>query len=885
MKKIVTIIDTFGFFFRSYYALPPLKSKDGFPTGLLTGFMNFINTFGKDFQTDYLLFAIDSKGSSFRKDIYNNYKANRSETPQDLLKQLPVAISWIEKMGFKSLSEQGFEADDIIASVASICEKNGYRVRVVSHDKDLYQLINDNITLFDPIKKIEVDKKACKLKYDVDPQQFTDYQSIVGDSSDNIPGVKGMGAKSASTLLKQFNTLDNIYQNIDFIDKKRFKTLLSEYKEDAYLSKKLVTLVRNIYEDINISDFVLPKENPILKIKNELLEYSMNSFVEKVQTQGMYIKTTLPDKNKSDKKLFKAITLSNFNDVIQVLNKIDKDSIVSFDTEATSLDTNTAKIVGFSFCFNESTAYYVPIAHNEDIKQISLEDAKEIIILLFKFKIVGQNLKYDLKIIINNFALTNLNIYGDTMILAWLLNPVSTVGLDQLASRFFTYHMIPFSQIVSKEQTFADVKIDEASQYAAEDAWMTYKLYILLSNKIESNILKVAKEIEFPFINALVNMELKGIKVNRLFFETFRDKLEIKLNEQEQSIHKECGVVFNIRSTKQLGEILFKKLNLPTKRKTKTGYSTDEKVLQSLKDKHPSIPLLLKYRELFKIQSTYIEPIIKYAKAGDNIIYASFLQTGTATGRLSSKNPNLQNIPSRSKIGREIRKGFISRDGFILIGIDYSQIELRLLAHFSEDENLINAFNNDEDIHEQTAIKIFGKSEAKNKRTIAKGINFGLLYGMGSRKLSAQLNISMSDAKEYIENYFNSFPSVKNKLEDIKVVAQKQGFVETICGRKRYFNFQNANAMELASFQREAVNTIFQGSAADVIKMSMIKIQNEVKNANILLQIHDELIIEVEQSISLDVAKKCKDIMENIIKLKVPLKVNLSIGDNMAKLK
>jgi DNA polymerase-1 len=883
LKKTVTIIDTFGFFFRSYYALPPLKSKDGFPTGLLTGFMNFINTLGKDFQTDFMLFAIDSSGGSFRKDIYSEYKANRSEAPEDLKQQLPVAIKWIEKMGFKSLAKQGFEADDIIASIATICEQKGYTVRVVSHDKDLYQLINKNIFLFDPVKRLDITEKSCELKYGVTPEQFTDYQSIVGDSSDNIPGIKGMGAKSASLLLKQFNTLDGIYQNIDFISKTRFKTLLREHKQNAYMSKQLVTLVKDIYNDIDMSDFLMPSENPILNIKDELSKYDMYSFVDKVNSEGMYIKTGLP--NEKPKEQFEAILINDINDLLDIIDNIKDDSVIAFDTETTSLEINKAQIVGFSFCIDKNKAYYVPIAHKENIPQISKDDSKEAISLLFRHKIIGQNIKYDLEILSSNFGLDNLKIEADTMILAWLINPSSRVGLDELAKKIFSYQMIKFTDVVTKNETFADIDIKSATKYASEDAWMTYRIYFNMLEKIEPKILQTAKEVEFPFIDVLTKMESKGIRVDREFFELFQKRLAQKLITLEDEIHKSCNEKFNIRSTKQLAEILFVKLGLPAKRKTKTGYSTDEKVLLSLKDKHPIISFLLQYRELFKIQSTYIEPIISYAKTGDNIIYASFLQTGTSTGRLSSKNPNLQNIPARSKIGKEIRKGFIPRDGYKLIGIDYSQIELRLLAHFSKDATLIDAFNNKEDIHTKTAIKIFGEDLAQEKRSAAKSINFGLLYGMGSKKLSAELKITTSEAKEYITSYFDSFPSVKKKLENIKAEAEKSGFVETLNGRKRYFKFDDATVMELAAYQRESVNTIFQGSAADLIKMSMIKINNEVAEANILLQIHDELIIEVKKESVIDVAKKCEEIMINIAILLVPLEVSVNIGDNMSQLK
>jgi DNA polymerase-1 len=900
MKKTLTIIDTFGFLFRSYYALPPLKSKTGFPTGMLTGFMNLIANIGKDFQTDYLVFALDSKGDTFRKKIYNQYKAHRPDVPKDLLVQLPIVVSFIEKMGFASAAKIGYEADDIIASLAIKGKKEGLNIRVVSHDKDLYQLIDDGITMFDPMKKKDITKKSCFEKYGVYPFQFTVYQSLLGDSVDNIPGVKGIGAKIAQVLIGQYNNLDNIYANIDNIEKPRWQKLLNESKELAYISKQLVTLHTDACELLNLRDMELPNENPILKISSILENYDMHRIIQKVHQVGTSYKTVIP-KNYEHKEIeikkairFEYILLNNEKKLLDLISCIPKTSIVAFDTETTSLDSKNATIIGFSFCFQENQAYYVPVGHFYlgVPEQINMNIASKAINMLNNKKLVLQNYKYDFEVIKNNFNI-ELKLEADTMILAWLLNSDKPVGLDKLSLKYFNHTMISFKDIVKKGETFASIDISSACKYAAEDALITlllYKKFIKIFEKDNNKkLLKIAYNVEFPFIKVLNYIENNGIKIDVHILEQLKEKSKIKLDVLIKDIYIISGTQFNINSPKQLGEVLFDDLGLPPSKKTKTGYSTNESVLLKLKNKHKIIGKLLEYRETFKLHSTYIEPLLKLANSDENHkIYTSFLQTGTATGRLSSKNPNLQNIPVRSDAGRDIRRSFIARDGYKLIGIDYSQIELRLLAHFSGDKTLVDAFNKDEDIHYQTAITIFGKDEAKNKRNIAKTINFGLIYGMGAKKLGETLNISTKEAKGYIDNYFEHFSTVKEYIKSIESKAMEDNMVTTLIKRKRIFNFESATSMMRASFLREAVNTVFQGSAADLIKLSMNKIYEEYRfneDIKILLQIHDELILEIKDDKIDEITNNIINIMENIFKLKVPLKVSLAIGDNWGELK
>lgn len=893
--KTLTIIDTFGFLFRSYYALPPLKSSKGFPTGLLTGFMNFILNIGKDFKTDYLVFALDSKGDTFRKALYPAYKSHRPEVPQDLLTQLPVAIDLISKMGFKTAICDGFEADDIIASLANEGRKLGLEIQIISHDKDLYQLIDDGVVyLFDPQKKIKIDAQKCFEKFGVHPCQFTDYQSLLGDSSDNVPGIKGIGKKTAEALISQFDNLENIYNNLDKINSKRWVELLNENKEMGFLSKQLVTLRKDAHIIDNLEDFKLPNTNPILNISYILESYDMHNIIKKVQAIGLSYKTTEPKQttNQAPSTKDKFILIDNDNDLNNLKNKLDSE-IFSFDTETNSLDSKSAKIIGFSFCYDEEFAYYVPLNHNYlgVGSQVSFDCAKDFLNYLNTKKLIFQNYKFDFEVVKNNFSI-ELKLFSDTMILAWLNDSNSNVGLDSLSERFFNHHMISFGDVLKKGETFESLEISKATQYAAEDAWMTFKLHNKIMNILETedpSQIKIAKNFEFPFIDIILEMERNGIKIDTKNLQKTRIENKKRLDSLTAKIFELSENEFNINSTKQLGTVLFENLKLPPLKKTKTGYSTDEQALEMIKDLHPVIPKLLEYRELFKLKSTYIEPLLELAQNdSQSRVYTSFLQTGTATGRLSSKNPNLQNIPVKSELGREIRNSFIAADNKVFLGVDYSQIELRLLAHFSKDDALVEAFKNNLDIHTQTAVKLFGENEAKQKRNIAKSINFGLIYGMGPKKLSTTLGISTKEAKSYIDSYFALFPTVERFLNSLEQKVQNESMIYTLLGRRRIFDFEHANAMQKAAFIREGVNTVFQGSAADLIKLSMLAIYNKYKNNSeikMLLQIHDELIFEVDE----DKAKKYEyeicNIMENIVQLEIPLKVSSNIAKSWGELK
>ncbi|WP_151900587.1 DNA polymerase I [Sulfurimonas hydrogeniphila] len=907
MSKTVTVIDTFGFFFRSFYALPQhLRTKDGFPTGLLTGFTNFISSLQKEHDSDYIIFAIDSKGDTFRNEIDVNYKANRSAPPPELTQQLPVAIEWINKMGYKTLGKSGFEADDIIATVVKCAKEKGYKVRVVSHDKDLYQLIDDDkVVIVDAIKRKYVNEKACYDKYGVTPKQFVDYQAILGDSADNVPGVKGIGKVGAEKLLKEYGTLDNIYAHIDEIKGATQKKLIAS-KEQAYMSKELVTLHPDVFEckDFDFEEYKMDVENPFLNIYDELVKYEQNAILRTLHAKNM----VSPERQESAKKLqesceekaskldFKATLLTDETELNKVLDKLDADTVVAFDTETTGLDYIKNKLVGFSFSFNDEEAYYVPFGHFYlgVADQVSKDVARSAMRRIFNSRVVGHNIKFDLHFVLRFLDEKELPVYCDSMILAWLINPESALSLDKLSDKLLGHEMVHFKDTVKKGENFSTVELDDACVYAAEDAFITRKLYKLFLQKLElqdaTHLIEEAKTVEIPFIHTLLKMEEEGIEVDTAFLEKFLIEVKETLEHLTKSIYELAGSEFNINSTQQLGKILFEKLGLPVGKKTKTGYSTDEKVLSSLKEKHPVIPKLLEYREVHKLYSTYIDPLLKLADEDEHHrIHTSFVQTGTATGRLSSKNPNLQNIPTRTPLGAKIRRAFVAGEGKKLIGIDYSQMELRLLAHFSQDPVLVDAFMHDKDIHLQTAVVLFGEEEAKAKRNIAKTVNFGLLYGMGQKKLSDTLGIPTKEAKAIIEKYFASFPTVKAYFRSIVEKSKEQGYVETLLKRRRYFDYENATPMYKAAYEREAVNTVFQGSVSDIIKLSMNKIHtiiNEEKlPAKMLLQIHDELIFEVDAKEVDVLGERFRNIMDHIVELKIPLRASLNIGDNWGELK
>ena len=923
--QTITIIDTFGFFFRLYYAMSGLKTKDGKPSGMVSGFASFIANLSKEFKSDYIIFALDSKGKTFRSDIDPNYKTNRQAPPPALLQQLPVCIEMIEKMGLYSLGCEGYEADDLIASVV---KKYGatHKINIVTSDKDLYQLIGENVKIYSHGKKMLYGREECLQRYGVYPEQIVDFLAICGDSADNIPGVRGIGDKGAKKLLDEWGSLDGIYSNLDRLPQNKQREYLIEGKQSAYISKRLATL----YDELEIpplDDAKFPQQNPLFKIREILKDYALNRLLSALNLQeqngldlwgegkGMGAKSSVlgaggkgtgaepsrsgsilggsacggQNSERAFKTPFEPICITDAAELARLCEDVSAETLVSFDTETTSIDSKSAKIVGFSFAFNEERAYYVPLAHSYlgAPVQISSDAAKAAISSLFRGYVVGQNLKYDFEIVKNNFNIESPARFADTMVLAWLLDPANAVGMDSISPRYLGYETVHFGDVVKKGETFASVELDAATIYASEDAWVTLRLYFKLKQLLEPALFKLAQDLEFPFVRVLWQMQRCGIKIDVEMIKRLIARNEKSLRVLTDEIYELCGEQFNINSPTQLGAVLFERLGLPAAKRTKTGYSTDESVLKDLTALHPAVGKILDYRELFKLQSTYCEPLLQLALADpQNRVRSNFLQTGTATGRLASKNPNLQNIPARGTFAKDVRDCFLAEGGYSLISLDYSQIELRLLAHFSRDPALLAAFRADEDIHARTAISIFGDAQPAH-RTIAKSINFGLIYGMGAGKLSDSLGIARAEAKGYIERYFAAFSTIKEFLQSIKSDAKEGGYVSTLFGRRRYFDFANArNNMVYASYEREAVNTKFQGSAADIIKKAMVEISPLLNDeARLILQIHDELIFEVRDEAAQSFGERAQEIMQSAASLNVPLKTSLNIAKRWGELK
>ncbi len=896
----LTIVDTFGFLFRSYFALPPLKNKDGFPTGLLMGFANMLMSLCK--EREFLIFALEGENNK-RKELYPAYKATRQELPQDLGLQLPIALEWIEKMGFSSIKIPGYEADDVIASLSRLARLQGFSVEILSHDKDLCQLINEEIKLYDPMKKSRIGEKECFQKFGVYPKDFVDYQSLIGDSSDNVPGIPGIGPKIALRLLEHFHTLDGIYSHIDELDALFSPHIVQKVKEgrqSAYLSRDLVRLHHDLLDDFDFAQARIKEANPLEKIIEDLEKFEFYKILQRVKKLPANVSMSTIrakgigglDYRSARQFSFVPHLITDSKRLFEILESIPEGALIAYDCETTSLNVMDAKLVGFSFCFDGRNGYYVPVAHSYlgVGAQIPVQDAIQAIEKIFSHPITGHNLKYDFLIAYENFHITPAKDFHDTMILAWLWDSASLVGMDALMERHFRHKMIAYESLIERGQIFSDVDLNRASEYASEDAVASlalyHKFYELFALKNCQPLMDLAKSLEFPFVCVLMDMERAGIKIDCQWFENLRLELSAKLSQLEKDIFATANQTFNVNSPKQLSEVLFTHLKLRGVRQIKGGFSTDEQTLEEIYDDHPIIPLILEYRENFKLKNTYVEPMLKL-KNQENRIHTSFLQTGTTTGRLSSRSPNLQNIPVRTEAGRQIRRGFIASSGKKLLSIDYSQIELRLLAHFSQDPELVRAFRENVDIHLRTAEILFGPAEAKDKRHIAKTINFGLIYGMGSRKLAKTLKIKSSDAKAYIERYFASFPTTKSFLAKQEEEIIKLGYAQTLLGHRRYFNFKNASEFMRANYLREGINAIFQGSAADLIKLSMLKIHARFKDTEVrmLLQVHDELIFELPASLCQSASDEIAEIMNRIYPLHVPLQCNVAIGDTWADLK
>ncbi len=882
----LALIDTFAYLFRSYYMSAknkPLTNDKGFPTGLLTGLVGMVKKFYKDKKNmPFIVFALESQTKTKRAEKLGEYKQNRKDAPKEMLLQIPIALEWLQKMGFVCVEVSGFEADDVIASLATL---SPYKTRIYSKDKDFNQLLSDKIALFDG--KTEFLVKDCVEKYGILPSQFTDYQGIVGDSSDNYKGVKGIGSKNAKELLQRLGSLEKIYENLDLaknlLSPKMYQALIQD-KGSAFLSKELATLERGCIKEFDFSSCAFPSENPLLKIKDELKEYGFISTLRDLENSptplildNAPLLDNAPASDNAPKKS-RLIVFENTESLSAFLEKLKKTNARIFMRLV--LDKEK-KVLALAFLL-EDQGYFLPL-EEALFSPFSLEFLQNAFFKMLQHaQIIGHDLKPLLSFLKAKYQVPLENIrIQDTQILAFLKNP-EKVGFDEVLKEYLKEEWIPHEKIKDFK---TKSKAGKLEQLDMELNALKRLCEYFEKGGLEEGLLALAREVETPFMKVLMGMEFQGFKIDAPYFKRLEQEFKNELHVLERQILELIGANFNLNSPKQLSEILYEKLELPKNK----SHSTDEKNLLKILDKHPSIALILEYRELNKLFNTYTTPLLRL-KDKDDKIHTTFIQTGTATGRLSSHSPNLQNIPVRSPKGLLIRKGFIaSSKEYCLLGVDYSQIELRLLAHFSQDKDLMEAFLKGRDIHLETSKALFGEDLAKEKRSIAKSINFGLVYGMGSKKLSETLNIPLNEAKSYIEAYFKRFPSIKDYLNRMKEEILKTSKAFTLLGRYRVFDFTGANDYVKGNYLREGVNAIFQGSASDLLKLGMLKVSERFKNnpsVRLLLQVHDELIFEIEEKNALELQQEIQRILnDEVYPLRVPLETSAFIAKRWNELK
>ncbi|GAA9120455.1 DNA polymerase I [Helicobacter pylori] len=882
----LALIDTFAYLFRSYYMSAknkPLTNDKGFPTGLLTGLVGMVKKFYKDKKNmPFIVFALESQTKTKRAEKLGEYKQNRKDAPKEMLLQIPIALEWLQKMGFVCVEVSGFEADDVIASLATL---SPYKTRIYSKDKDFNQLLSDKIALFDG--KTEFLAKDCVEKYGILPSQFTDYQGIVGDNSDNYKGVKGIGSKNAKELLQRLGSLEKIYENLDLaknlLSPKMYQALIQD-KGSAFLSKELATLERGCIKEFDFSSCAFPSENPLLKIKDELKEYGFISTLRDLENSptplildNAPLLENMPTSDNAPKKSC-MIVLENTAPLSAFLEKLEKTNARIFMRLV--LDKEK-KVLALAFLC-EDQGYFLPL-EEALFSPFSLEFLQNAFFeMLQHAQIIGHDLKPLLSFLKAKYQVSLEDIrIQDTQILAFLKNP-EKVGFDEVLKEYLKEEWIPHEKIKDFKTKSKAGKLEQLDR---ELNALKRLCEYFEKGGLEEGLLALAREVETPFMKVLMGMEFQGFKIDAPYFKRLEQEFKNELQVLERQILELIGANFNLNSPKQLSEILYEKLELPQNK----SRSTDEKSLLKILDKHPSIALILEYRELNKLFNTYTTPLLRL-KDKDDKIHTTFIQTGTATGRLSSHSPNLQNIPVRSPKGLLIRKGFIaSSKEYCLLGVDYSQIELRLLAHFSQDKDLMDAFLKGRDIHLETSKALFGEDLAKEKRSIAKSINFGLVYGMGSKKLSETLNIPLNEAKSYIEAYFKRFPSIKDYLNRMKEEILKTSKAFTLLGRYRVFDFTGANDYIKGNYLREGVNAIFQGSASDLLKLGMLKVSERFKNnpsVRLLLQVHDELIFEIEEKNALELQQEIQRILnDEVYPLRVPLETSAFMAKRWNELK
>lgn len=933
MKKQSTklvLIDGYALLYRGFHALPELTTSKGELINAVYGFTTIMLKALEELQPTHVAVCLDRKGPTFRHKLYDEYKGTRNKAPDELHKQIPRLKEVIEAFNIPMYSMKGFEADDFIGTISKTC---GVHNVIVTGDRDTLQLVDDDTRVYTLGRGIKdtvlYDEEKVREKYDgLSPEQLVDFKGLAGDASDNIPGVSGIGEKTAITLLNKFGTLDALYEEIkknDFAERNKKEKIirpkvlenLIEQEENAFLSRRLGRIVTDISINFNLEDARM-RDYDRSKVLEVFRELEFKNLLNKIpeahqqsksgqrslfnQSKKVSASFSLEEKNAQNGVSYQLIKTND--QLTRLIKTLKKQKIFAIDSETTSLNAIEAEPVGISICFKEKEAFY--IAHPKKFDTKALSALKEIL-EDEKIKKVGHNIKYDI-IALKNADFEIKGVSFDTMIGSYLFDSTNRrYKLDDIIFQEMGYKMMSYSDLVGtgrKKKLITEVNEEKLTFYAAEDADFTFRLYKKLEKDFAKNkpLTKLFEAIELPLIDALVDMEINGVKVDAKILKKLSTEFAQKLNTTTEEIYKLAGRSdFNIASTQQLSKILFETLKLPIKgiKKTTRGYSTAASELEKLRNLHPIIELIENFRELSKLKSTYIDALPKLINKKTGRIHTSFNQVGAATGRLSSSDPNLQNIPIRSEYGSDIRKAFIAEKGTKLLAADYSQIDLRVIASISNDEAMIKSFNNNEDIHASTASRIFNKDItdiSANERSAAKAINFGVIYGMSAFGLSQNLKISRDEAKEYIDTYFERHPGIKNYMRDIVLKAEADGFVETLAGRRRFMPELTAkNPMVRKAGERVAINMPVQGTSADIIKIAMNTLFEEIKNTEthmkMLLQIHDELIFEVEEGHEETAKKLVVSHMENVSKsslitnLNVPLVVNASIGDNWSVLK
>ncbi|MCD6577664.1 MAG: DNA polymerase I [Anaerolineaceae bacterium] len=921
MPKTLYLIDGHALAYRAYFALMATSARfqlrSGEPTAATYGFTNILLSILDREKPEYLAVAFDT-GKTFRNEIFSDYKATRAKMPDELKPQIERIRELVDAFNFPRLEMEGFEADDVLGSIARKAVAKGMGVKIITGDRDLLQLVTNRIIVNLTGGKISEAKdyfpEDVVTKMGVKPEQVVDLKALMGDASDNIPGIRGIGPKTAASLLGKYPTLDDIYENIESISG-RTRKLLEGSKDNAYMSYHLAKIVTNLDIDIDLEQARVDNMDiqKVTSLFRKLQFRTLTSRLANLLGNGTVAGSEQLSLFKKEPMKFGIPTAYDIDISIiddekklnDLVNKLKSASKISFDTETTSVDPMQADLVGISLAIEEGAAFYIPVGHKHEKNQLPLQTVINALRAPFAdptIKKIGHNLKYDC-LVLRNYGLEITPLSFDTMIAAWVIEPgTHRLGLKKLAEVELNVRMTHIEELIGKgknQLTMDAVAIEDTAPYAGADAEIPLRLEKILAERLAENQLSnIFKSIEMPLVPVLINMEFTGIAVDEGFFKAFSNELSLRIEKITKEIYKIAGYTFNLNSTQQLSKVLFDTLGLTppdSRKKTKSGnYSTAASVLEEMRDQHIVVELLLEYRELSKLVSTYLDALPKQINPKTGRVHTSFNQTGSVTGRLASSNPNLQNIPTRTVLGHRVRKGFVAGPGNVLLSVDYSQIELRIVAHMANDTAMLDTFRAHKDIHAKTASAIYNvplEDVTKNQRRHAKAINFGLIYGMSAFGLTRSTNLTLAEAENFVKAYFQEFPGVKTYLDGIRRSAAETGYVETLLGRKRYFpQLKNpATAQVRSRAEREAINAPIQGTAADILKIAMIRLPDAINksklHAKMLVQVHDELLLECPEDELKKTIRVVREIMENAFKLSIPLETDVAWGKNWGDLK